>query len=972
MQLPIQVKSVFPPLGTFVNLPVGATFVIEVSCYTRNHLESACSNLSEKQKETLVPEVWTNWNGAMENAWRGYAMQEVEESWDETATVYRFPMKVVKGDCEMTLRGRVGKSPENCSDEDSYVWFGEPNQNIHICVRESVGWKRKMRNILTPRETEALPIIEMSKVSKGMEDKSVGIASIASKASAGSVGDQYCFSYLYDFPTDRDGKNTFSLLKCKRVMALRMNGPNWLLPECSVMGNGSDPSQPVRLDNVRLCLYERTDGMFCVLIPLLYGKSYSSSSDTNPTTTFRLAQLSFPDRSEGTMRITVTESSATSNCEFGRCLVGCGTNPLNVVHTAIRDLCNFLKTKEYVSLNESFQKDVSMDHYDFEMREDKPKAKSLFSGLGWCTWNAFYKDVSEKKIIDFMDDFTSKGGMTPSHVLIDDGWQDVDWGSMRLMSYNANDKFPKGLKNTVSVLKSAAYGVEYVGVWHAFEGYWKGVSENRRKNSLTNSCIGMFSSDDSCDGYIPKLNTFKLQDMNLPDFADSSISNFYNGYHKYLSCQGVNFVKVDNQCGIDSLPYWVCANKRSATKKTCMFEFQDSLQLSVNRNFGLYSHEKSGQVTSVPPEKLLHPPERDLQKSEELIHCMCHSIEILFNLKNGNCIRTSDDYFPDQKSAGHVYENIKTSILSRPVTFGDWDMFFSFNAEADFHAASRAISGGPVYIADEIGKTNFDVLKKLGGYDLMAQHQNPAMHMLVYEYPAVISLDCVFVDCQVEPKALKICNLFGSLNAEDKQPLYAVMAAFNCYNAQGGILDYFSINDVLLTLSSDTTCSKSVSRLSSMTSKMTANGCAIFCYKDRSCHFASRTELDRLFSVHLKDKVSFDMRVVSAVKQVNNKVLFAPFGLGCDTYNGAGAVVSWKVNGADAVTTYNCYGEEYIFFSTAKPSKCVVRAFSRNHVTSDSKEWVDLTSKMHFFADRKFIAVANEEKMRIDQIVLSF
>ncbi|KAB5538383.1 hypothetical protein DKX38_015916 [Salix brachista] len=43
----------------------------------------------------------------------------------------------------------------------------------------------------------------------------------------------------------------------------------------------------------------------------------------------------------------------------------------------------------------------------------------------------------------------------------------------------------------------------------------------------------------------------------------------------------------------------------------------------------------------------------------------------------------------------------------------DWDMFQSDHLCAEFHAGSRAICGGPVYVSDKVGRHNSDLLKKL-------------------------------------------------------------------------------------------------------------------------------------------------------------------------------------------------------------------------------------------------------------------
>ncbi|MFQ6654379.1 hypothetical protein Gotur_025394 [Gossypium turneri] len=55
----------------------------------------------------------------------------------------------------------------------------------------------------------------------------------------------------------------------------------------------------------------------------------------------------------------------------------------------------------------------------------------------------------------------------------------------------------------------------------------------------------------------------------------------------------------------------------------------------------------------------------------------------------------------------------------------DWDMFQSYHQCAELHAASRAISGGPIYVSDSVGKYNFDLLRKVAlpdGSILRCQH----------------------------------------------------------------------------------------------------------------------------------------------------------------------------------------------------------------------------------------------------------
>jgi raffinose synthase len=81
----------------------------------------------------------------------------------------------------------------------------------------------------------------------------------------------------------------------------------------------------------------------------------------------------------------------------------------------------------------------------------------------------------------------------------------------------------------------------------------------------------------------------------------------------------------------------------------------------------------------------------------------------------------------------------------------DWDMFQSTHPCAAFHAASRAISGGPIYISDTVGNHNFDLLKKLA---------LPDGTILRCEHYALPTKDCLFADPLHDGKTmLKIWNL---------------------------------------------------------------------------------------------------------------------------------------------------------------------------------------------------------------------
>ncbi|KAG8383917.1 hypothetical protein BUALT_Bualt04G0063900 [Buddleja alternifolia] len=87
----------------------------------------------------------------------------------------------------------------------------------------------------------------------------------------------------------------------------------------------------------------------------------------------------------------------------------------------------------------------------------------------------------------------------------------------------------------------------------------------------------------------------------------------------------------------------------------------------------------------------------------------------------------------------------------------DWDMFRSDHLCAEFHAGSRAICGGPVYVSDKVGCHDLDLLRKLvlpDGTILRCQH---------YALP---TRDCLFENPLFGKTLLKLWNLNKEFSIE--------------------------------------------------------------------------------------------------------------------------------------------------------------------------------------------------------------
>ncbi|KAJ6823768.1 putative galactinol--sucrose galactosyltransferase 2 [Iris pallida] len=155
-----------------------------------------------------------------------------------------------------------------------------------------------------------------------------------------------------------------------------------------------------------------------------------------------------------------------------------GANPFEVINEAIKAVEKHMQT--------------------FHHREKK-KLPSFLDWFGWCTWDAFYTDVTAEGVDQGLKSL-SDGGTPPRFLIIDDGWQQI--GSLdkqqhgvvqvqegaqfanRLTGIKENEKFQKktdginhqtpGLKVVVDEAKQH-HNVKYVYVWHALAGYWGGV-----------------------------------------------------------------------------------------------------------------------------------------------------------------------------------------------------------------------------------------------------------------------------------------------------------------------------------------------------------------------------------------------------------------------------------------------------------------------------------------------------------------
>lgn len=321
----------------------------------------------------------------------------------------------------------------------------------------------------------------------------------------------------------------------------------------------------------------------------------------------------------------------------------------------------------------------------------------MFEYFGWCTWDAFYHDVTSEKIYRKLEEFKSKG-IQLKWMIIDDGWNDMI--DRKMISFGANkDKFPEGLKACIDKIKNE-YSVEYVGVWHTISGYWEGVAPDSQIAKDYEDALFAYGSG-----------------VLSPDSNPDKGFKFWDAFHSYLADCGVDFVKVDNQSSTNDFV------SSSMTIADSVIGIHEGLERSVNKNFGA-----------------------------KIINCMGMSAENVLSRPGSAMNRNSNDFFPkDDNFPSHILQNLFNSFWHSCIMHCDFDMWWSEAGLSNPKQSGvlRAISGGPVYVSDRIDETNADNIFPVCGKD---------GDICRLDNVAKPTLDCVYSDSRTNGKLLKACN----------------------------------------------------------------------------------------------------------------------------------------------------------------------------------------------------------------------
>ncbi|KAJ6688219.1 hypothetical protein OIU74_016853 [Salix koriyanagi] len=390
----------------------------------------------------------------------------------------------------------------------------------------------------------------------------------------------------------------------------------------------------------------------------------------------------------------------------------------------------------------------------FRLLEEKTPP-GIVDKFGWCTWDAFYLNVHPIGVWEGVKGLV-EGGCPPGMVLIDDGWQSIchdddpiseqegmnrtaagEQMPCRLVKFEENYKFRdyespkgppgKGMTAFIRDLKGEFGTIEHVYIWHAVCGYWGGVRPDAGGSMPASTVI------------IPKLSPslkMTMEDLAVDKIVNNGVGlvppelayEMYDGLHSHLESAGIDGVKVDVIHLLEML------SEEFGGRVALAEAYHKALTASVRKHF----------------------------KGNGVIASMEHCNDFMFLGTEAIALgRVGDDFWCTDPSGDpngtywlqgcHMVHCAYNSLWMGNFIHPDWDMFQSTHPCAEFHAASRAISGGPIYVSDSVGKHNFKLLKAL---------VLPDGSILRCQYHALPARDCLFEDPLHDGKTmLKIWNL---------------------------------------------------------------------------------------------------------------------------------------------------------------------------------------------------------------------
>ncbi|XP_010937013.1 probable galactinol--sucrose galactosyltransferase 2 [Elaeis guineensis] len=520
-----------------------------------------------------------------------------------------------------------------------------------------------------------------------------------------------------------------------------------------------------------------------------------------------------------------------------------GTNPFEVITEAVK----------------AVEKHMGTFHH-----RGKKKIPSFLDWFGWCTWDAFYTEVTAEGVHEGLKSL-SEGGAHPRFLIIDDGWQQIgsevqDTSNVvvqegaqfasRLTGIKENAKFQKkngeedqspGLKVVVNEAKQHN-NVKYVYVWHAMAGYWGGVKPAGEGMEHYESTLAYPVTSPGVTGNQPDIVMDSLAVHGLGLVHPKKVYSFYNELHAYLASCGVDGVKVDVQNIIETL------GAGHGGRVSLTRAYHQALEASVTCNF----------------------------PDNGCISCMCHNTDMLYSAKQTAVVRASDDFFPRDPASHtiHISSVAYNSLFLGEFMQPDWDMFHSLHPAAEYHGAARAVGGCAIYVSDKPGHHNFELLRKL---------VLPDGSVLRALLPGRPTRDSLFNDpARDGTSLLKIWNV---------NKCTGVVGVFNCQGAGWcKIAKKTRVHDAAPGTLTGTVSARDVDGIAQLAGEGWDGQAVVYAYKS-----GELVRLPKAATLPVTLKVlEYELFHICPIKVISPGISVAPIGL-LDMFNSGGAVEQFDI-----------------------------------------------------------------------------
>ena len=393
------------------------------------------------------------------------------------------------------------------------------------------------------------------------------------------------------------------------------------------------------------------------------------------------------------------------------------------------------------------------EYLHIPMRKERPVA-DLFNTFGWCSWDAMQIRVNHQGMLEKAKEFQDKN-VPVRYAIFDDMWADVpalndipsdaSFGDMVMGMHKSKMRrfegdpirFPNGMKAAIDDLRRA--GIPKIGIWFPTTGYWAGlepgseIEQKEAENLITTEAGQRVVSPE-------------------PDKA----SAYFLDLCKTAKSWGADFVKIDNQ-GFHKRYHGISPIGQSAKA------IQSAIDGAVETCF-----------------------------DGALINCMGMPSECMFNRRSA-VSRCSDDFMPESRKwfAKHILQCAYNGLLQGQFYVNDWDMWWTDDEQAVKNGVCRAISGGPIYVSDKIGRTRPEILKPL-----LLQNGR----VLRADESATPTEDCLLENPTLSDKIFKIRNrvrengLIAAFNINESEHSYGTVAPEDAGLPTGtyGYYEYFT------------------------------------------------------------------------------------------------------------------------------------------------------------------------------------